>query len=583
MASEGDKPMELDGGDNVPPAAGAAGDGDISDDDKSDVPPLNPEEVKKAMKILYSPSSPSSSTAEPKECGKLKRGPRMSSLISNKIEKMVIDNDGDENVFTEPENGNKGESGGNGASDKNKKHQSKSGTASDSGTITEKKPVSSGIPSLIDNNIQGHIHTGSHQGMREPSGSGKCSFPPAYNQVRKLRHTAQPYTELPDISGAKRSGNISIRNLPGFELPGDERQYIANNYHIPTLRKNVSTSFRKKDDLLFCTACASEHSFSGQVPFCLVLADQAFPPILPSNHNMCCAIIRLEDAFLSEFPGILKEFFGNRSGYIPEGGMILFGSLSHLANRGLDDYAVETVKLHKILTNIVSRACSITHLVFLPLGGIESSGLVRDLYDLDAWLRNGTSSFTVSLPHTRSTLWAELKGSTTEASGSSSGERVLYLPESIGNGRKIKTLSHRIDPPFRTRSPPLTQKAEQKIITKLMEEINDQYSLSLDTSPDLTRCSDSHAPASGCRIFVIGASHMSRIAGSLAASGAEIVNLAVLGWVCSSKSVADIVGKLVNFRISNDDMLLIDPLSNSVFCGTDDSGVAVNPVKTDGI
>jgi hypothetical protein len=169
---------------------------------------------------------------------------------------------------------------------------------------------------------------------------------------------------------------------------------------------------------------------------------------------MCCAIIRLEDAFLSEFPGLLKELFGSRSGYIPEGSMILFGSLSQLANRGLDDYAVETVKLHKILTNMVSKACSIMHLVFLPLGGIESSGLIRDLYDLDAWLRNGTSSITVSLPHTRSTLWSELRGDSKEASGCSSGERVLNLPESISSGRKIKTLSLKIDPPPPGSHPP---------------------------------------------------------------------------------------------------------------------------------
>jgi hypothetical protein len=51
---------------------------------------------------------------------------------------------------------------------------------------------------------------------------------------------------------------------------------------------------------------------------------------------------------LSEQPGILKEFFGARAGYLPEGSILFFGSLSHLALRGLENYSEEAVKMLKV-------------------------------------------------------------------------------------------------------------------------------------------------------------------------------------------------------------------------------------------
>jgi hypothetical protein len=88
---------------------------------------------------------------------------------------------------------------------------------------------------------------------------------------------------------------------------------------------------------------------------CVIISDQHFPPALPAAEKRFCVVLRLEDCMLNKQPGILKEFFSNRQGYLPQGSLLLFGSLSHLAARGLESYAEETVKTFKAFANMLNQ------------------------------------------------------------------------------------------------------------------------------------------------------------------------------------------------------------------------------------
>jgi hypothetical protein len=103
-------------------------------------------------------------------------------------------------------------------------------------------------------------------------------------------------------------------------------------------------------------------------------------------------------------PGLLKEYFGKRSGFLPEGSMVMFGSLSHLARRGLENYADECIKMKKVFANMLPKSCIVTHVVLLPLGGLVGAAVIRDLYDLDSWLI-GAGGGDASLPAARGELW----------------------------------------------------------------------------------------------------------------------------------------------------------------------------------
>ena len=69
----------------------------------------------------------------------------------------------------------------------------------------------------------------------------------------------------------------------------------------------------------------------------IVLADQNFPAVLPSGENRCLAIIRLESGSLDELIDLFLKI--SRPVSVPEGTVVLFGSLTTLSKIGLQSYA----------------------------------------------------------------------------------------------------------------------------------------------------------------------------------------------------------------------------------------------------
>jgi hypothetical protein len=138
--------------------------------------------------------------------------------------------------------------------------------------------------------------------------------------------------------------------VPGFDIEGDQRQFRAKNFHDARGGKNVSTSFEPEG--LSCLACDTPHSLSGRMereePVVVVLCDQNFPPILPTNNGRCLAVVRVEDARLFELEKTLKEILPgifDPHGRLPVGSAVLVGSLTHLGSHGLESYAGDLVRV----------------------------------------------------------------------------------------------------------------------------------------------------------------------------------------------------------------------------------------------
>jgi hypothetical protein len=87
---------------------------------------------------------------------------------------------------------------------------------------------------------------------------------------------------------------------------------------------------------------------------------------------------------------------------------------------------------------------------------------------------------------------------------------------------------------------------------------------------------------SEAHIFVIGASHAVRLVGGLAEKGHNVINLAKPGWKFDDGMVDEINQKLQYYGAGQDDFLVIDPLSNSIFCGSDADGNLLDPLKDNG-
>jgi hypothetical protein len=112
-------------------------------------------------------------------------------------------------------------------------------------------------------------------------------------------------------------------------------------------------------------------------------------------------------------------------------------------------------------------------------------------------------------------------------------------------------------------------------------ELNDVFGFTLDTAPDLNR---NHTvflnSCKGKRVIVIGASHTKRMAGGSALKNHTVVDLLVPGWKPDTKNVEKLRTQLSQINPGSGDFIVIDPLSNSAFCGTGDDGAPV-PVYKD--
>jgi hypothetical protein len=89
-----------------------------------------------------------------------------------------------------------------------------------------------------------------------------------------------------------------------------------------------------------CSSCPNNHSVleaNNKGGRCvIVLADQNFPAVLPSAENRCIAIIRLESGSLDELIDLFLKI--SRPVTVPEGTVVLFGSLTTLSKVGLQSF-----------------------------------------------------------------------------------------------------------------------------------------------------------------------------------------------------------------------------------------------------
>jgi hypothetical protein len=286
-------------------------------------------------------------------------------------------------------------------------------------------------------------------------------------------------------------------------------------------------------------------------------------------------ILRLEDAYLFELPGLLKEFFADHKGRIilPEGSLVLFSSLSHLANRGVESYADEVVKSNRVISSMLGHTTMVAHSIFVPLGGICSSGLIRMMLDVDAWLQSGDTRSPYCLSRTRDIFWRTVLGEGEGSDLGNTGDRIYFLPENTNSPKKIRFISHAMSVALPKKIPQLSTGTEGKIIGSLLSEINDTFGFSLDTDPQLSRKNVAVCEKSLKRRYVvIGAKHTKRIAGGLVAKGHSVCDLSVPGWKADTTSVSQVCAKLSTVSLTDSDVVIFDPLSNSAFCGTDDEG-----------
>jgi hypothetical protein len=288
-----------------------------------------------------------------------------------------------------------------------------------------------------------------------------------------------------------------------------------------------------------CASCPNNHSIlEGKGGRCvIILADQNFPAVLPSAENRCMAIVRLEHGSLDELIDLFLKI--SRPVTIPEGTIILFGSLSSLARIGTQSYASACINGKRRITGAIKNSVAVPF-VPPPLGGCNDPELIRNLVDVCVWLGSisgfplsGTCKVLVDL------IMDEVDGGEGEVKHL---DRPVFLPTNLDSydGEHVTSPGRPGIPAF---VPSWSQTDEKRFLDGLLTDLNDSLLAGLDPNPNLSRSKTkpSMYPAvrSGSveRIVFIGGSNAKNLSQAASMLGIDAHMIASGGWKLTRENV----------------------------------------------
>jgi len=432
------------------------------------------------------------------------------------------------------------------------------------------------------------------------SGSGvgamnDADFPPEYNIIRTAKAAGLAPVRLGGLFGLGRvsSGARLGYGQGGLAVGGDSRTFAAQNYHCAEKGLNMSFSVTRpslsgKDDLM-CLACPVSHSLADRMavegrPVAIILADQNFPALLPAGGGDCVVIVRVEDGSLGELEAVFSERFRaflKPHGKLTPGSVVLVGSLSHLRACGIQDYADSLVRTYVSMSAKVGAGVEVVPLVFVPMHGLESGSLIRNLMDLDAWLMSVHGGGRTVLPKSRETFWVTVTDGARSVLAPTESYTMM-MPSGFRNHRKHPVVSDPYDGQIPTFIPPVSEETEKKIVTAILTELNDVYGLNLDVNPDVTRTPGPNTENGNGKTIFIGASHMARLSEAAQAAGADCRFVGAPGWVATKDSLGEAARQIRTLSLGDHDIVVIDLWANCAFMGTDENGLPCRARKGQG-
>ncbi len=205
--------------------------------------------------------------------------------------------------------------------------------------------------------------------------------------------------------------------------------------------------------------------------------------------------------------------------------------MSHLAKNGLNFYAPILVKTMTRMAGWVGPGINVIPLLPIPVGGIGSETLLRDMMDLDCWIVSTGAGQATGLPDSRDAFWRVVRE---EGMG---GRRVytssapLSLPGGIKNSRIRPFLSGAYAGTIPAEILLLEPEAERALVGALLRELNEKFCVNLDPNPSLDRSIPPPPTVHNTgRTVFIGGSNLGRIAKAAAKNGHMIVDLTAKGW-----------------------------------------------------
>jgi hypothetical protein len=162
------------------------------------------------------------------------------------------------------------------------------------------------------------------------------------------------------------------------------------------------------------------------------------------------------------------------------------------------------------ISTLAGRGVEAVPLITVPLGGIGPATILRDLFDLDAWLLRTGKGAGMQFSKTKESFWGLARsggGGGVKDMAPLWGDRVLRLPADWRNPCRQFMRSLAPVPPLPCKFPPLRDSEEKDLIHSMMAEIKNQYGVQIDETPHIEHGPVTQAEEGGWwRLVLVGAS-----------------------------------------------------------------------------
>jgi hypothetical protein len=239
--------------------------------------------------------------------------------------------------------------------------------------------------------------------------------------------------------------------------------------------------------------------------------------------------------------------------------------MSHLAKNGLNFYAPLLVETMTRMAGRVGPGVNVIPLLPVPVGGIGSETLIRDMMDLDSWIVSTGAGQATGLPDSRDTFWRVVLEAGRGGRRVYTSSAPLSLPGGLKNPRIRPVMSGAYAGTIPAEILPLQPEEERAIVETLLTELNKKFCVSLDPNPSLDRSiPPSPTVHNAGRSVIIGGSNLGRIAKAAAENCHMIVDLTVKGWIPKSGKIGKLCETLKKLNLTEIDTMVIDSMSTQL-------------------
>ena len=395
---------------------------------------------------------------------------------------------------------------------------------------------------------------------------------------------------------AVRSHNIRALELPnlfggypdighktdGFFETGDGRMSSCVLHTDFGAKTNVSLSF--DPHTLDCMACGNHKVLSGSGRPVIILADQEFSPIIPSDSEKtgnCLLVIRVECGTIA---AIIREFLElSKSVKIPVGTLVLLSSATHMATVGTSEYVKDLVVAKKKINQHFGGEVEVVPCPPLLIGSTDNHILLRTLCEVSAWIHS-FSGVETALRGAFSDVVRIMTGRGGKGSIPSYPAVNIILPSDMS--REAMTKYWRSELPVIPASfKGITEKEEQAILVRIVELLKSELNVDIDPPRAASRLREEKnvaaRPVGGKkRILVVGASNAKRTADAIQRKGHVVDKVVVTNWKVSKASVeglAELVQKAV--KECSPELVVVQLLDNILYLASSFDGTATQAAR----